>query len=318
MNKGEPGITGHPEGATDTLVARSSDTLPASITRPPGAILLDHDRAIRVIRPPAFSIGTIFSGFHNLILYSDLLWVLSRFRLKVRYKQSILGWLWAIFQPLALMIIYTIVFTRVTSVATGGIPYPLFVLCALLPWIFFSTSISTAVHGLVLYPNLLTKMYFPREIIPLSYLAAGFADFLTGCVILAAFMVHYRVSPTWNALYAIPIVIVLAGFAAAVALLFSAIHVRFRDIGLALPLLLQVWMFTIPVVYSLQAVPVRFRRFYLLDPISGLIENFRIVLLRGDKPDTAGLALSAAIAFASLAIAYAYFKSSEATMADVI
>jgi lipopolysaccharide transport system permease protein len=161
-------------------------------------------------------------------------------------------------------------------------------------------------------------MYFPREIIPLSYLAAGFADFLIGCVILAGFMAHYRVSLTWNLLYAIPIVIVLAGFAAAIALLFSAIHVRFRDIGLAMPLLLQVWMFTIPVVYSLQSVPVRFRKLYLLDPIAGLIENFRTVILRGSRPDATGLALSAAIAFACLAIAYAYFKSCEATMADII
>lgn len=312
MNKGEPTITDRAAETLDASVARSV------IARPPAPAVRDHNRAIRVIRPPAFSLSTIFNGLRNLARYSDLLWVLSRFRLKVRYKQSILGWLWAIFQPLALMIIYTVVFTRVTTVATGGIPYPLFVLCALLPWIFFSTSISSAVHGLVLYPNLLTKMYFPREIIPLSYLAAGCADFLMGCSILAVFMIYYRVSPTWNALFAIPIVIVLAGFAAAVALLFSAIHVRFRDIGLALPLLLQVWMFTIPVVYSLQSVPVRYRKLYLLDPVSGLIENFRTVLLRGDRPDIGSLALSAAIAFACLIVAYAYFKSSEATMADVI
>jgi lipopolysaccharide transport system permease protein len=252
------------------------------------------------------------------VKYADLLWILSLFRLKVRYKQSALGWVWAALQPLALMTIYTLIFTRVTSISTGGIPYPLFVLCALLPWLFFASSISNAVHGLVLYPNLLTKMYFPREIIPLSYLMAGLADFFIGCVILAGFMAHYQVSPTWNLLYAIPILMVLAGFAAAIALLFSAIHVRFRDIGLALPLVLQVWIFTIPVVYSLQSVPVRFRKFYLLDPIAGLIENFRTVLLQGRRPDTSSLALSATIAFACLAIAYAYFKSSEATMADII
>jgi lipopolysaccharide transport system permease protein len=216
------------------------------------------------------------------------------------------------------MSIYTIVFTRVTKVATGGIPYPLFVLCALLPWIFFSSSISNAVHGLVLYPNLLTKMYFPREIIPLSYLAAGFADFLIGCAILGGFIAHYRVSLTWNLLYAIPIVIVLAGFAAAIAMFFSAIQVRFRDVGLAMPLLLQVWMFTIPVVYSVQSVPMRFRKLYFLDPIAGLIENFRTVVLRGARPDTTSLAMSAAIAFACLVVAYAYFKFYETTMADVI
>jgi lipopolysaccharide transport system permease protein len=308
-----------PDGAVSSSVVPSGETLASSRVRKSEAgIEGDRLRPVRVIRPPAFSIGTIFSGVQTLVKYADLLWILSLFRLKVRYKQSALGWVWAALQPLALMTIYTLVFTRVATVSTGGIPYPLFVLSALLPWLFFSSSISNAVHGLVLYPNLLTKMYFPREIIPLSYLTAGLADFFIGCVILAGFMAHYRVSPTWNLLYAIPILMVLAGFAAAIALLFSAIHVRFRDIGLALPLVLQVWMFTIPVVYSLQSVPVRFRKFYLLDPIAGLIENFRTVLLQGRRPDPSSLALSATIAFACLAVAYAYFKSSEATMADII
>jgi len=308
-----------PDGAVSSSVVPSGETLASSRVRKSEAgIEGDRVRPVRVIRPPAFSIGTIFSGVQTLVKYADLLWILSLFRLKVRYKQSALGWIWAALQPLALMTIYTLVFTRVTTISTGGIPYPLFVLCALLPWLFFSSSISNAVHGLVLYPNLLTKMYFPREIIPLSYLTAGLADFLIGCAILAGFMAHYRVSPTWNLLYAIPILMVLAGFAAAIALLFSAIHVRFRDIGLALPLVLQVWMFTIPVVYSLQSVPVRFRRLYLLDPIAALIENFRTVLLQGRRPDPSSLALSATIAFACLAVAYAYFKSSEATMADII
>ena len=308
-----------PDGAVSSSVVPSGETLASSrVLKSEAGIEGDALRPVRVIRPPAFSLGTIFSGVQTLVKYADLLWILSLFRLNVRYKQSALGWVWAALQPLALMTIYTLVFTRVTTISTGGIPYPLFVLCALLPWLFFSSSISNAVHGLVLYPNLLTKMYFPREIIPLSYLTAGVADFFIGCVILAGFMAHYRVSPTWNLLYAIPILMVLAGFAAAIALFFSAIHVRFRDIGLALPLVLQVWMFTIPVVYSLQSVPVRFRTLYLLDPIAGLIENFRTVLLQGRRPDTSSLALSAIVAFACLAIAYAYFKSSEATMADII
>jgi lipopolysaccharide transport system permease protein len=308
-----------PHGATDSSVAASGDAVTSSADwQAEAARKRGQARPLKVIRPPAFSVGTLFRGVQTLAQYSDLLWILSLFRLKVRYKQSALGWIWAALQPLALMAIYTIVFTRVTTVATGGIPYPLFVLCALLPWLFFSGSISNAVHGLVLYPNLLTKMYFPREIIPLSYVAASLADFLIGCMILAGLMHYYRVSPTWNLLYAIPIMLVIAGFAAAIALFFSAVHVRFRDIGLAMPLLLQVWMFSIPVVYSLQSVPVRFRRLYLLDPIAGLIENFRAVFLLGGRPDTTSLALSATIAFTCLVMAYAYFKSSEATMADVI
>jgi lipopolysaccharide transport system permease protein len=308
-----------PRGATGSSVEDSGDAVPSSADGPAEAApRRGPARPVKVIRPPAFSLGTLSGGVQALAQYSDLLWILSLFRLKVRYKQSALGWIWAALQPLALMTIYTIVFTRVTKVATGGIPYPLFVLCALLPWLFFSASISNAVHGLVLYPNLLTKMYFPREIIPLSYVAASLADFLIGCMILAGLMDYYRISPTWNLLYAIPIMLVIAAFAAAIALFFSAVHVRFRDIGLAMPLLLQVWMFTIPVVYSLQSVPVRFRRLYLLDPIAGLIENFRAVLLRGGRPDATSLAQSAAIAFTCLVVAYAYFKSCETTMADAI
>jgi lipopolysaccharide transport system permease protein len=275
-------------------------------------------RPLKIIRPPAFSISTIFAGVRTLAQYSDLLYTLSLFRLNVRYKQSVLGWSWALLQPLALMCIYTVIFTRVTTIATGGTPYPVFVFAGLLPWIFFSASISSAVQGLVLHPNLLTKMYFPREIIPLSYLAAGLADFCIASLILIGLMVHYHVALTWNLLYAIPIVLFLGGFAAAIALFFSAIQVRFRDVGLAMPFVLQVWMFTVPVVYSLQSVPLRFRKLYLLDPAAGLIENFRIVVLGGTAPNAASLLASGAITILCLGLAYGYFKSSEATMADVI
>jgi len=275
-------------------------------------------RPVKIIRPPAFSIGTIFTGLRTLVQYSDLLYTLSLFRLSVRYKQSALGWTWAALQPIALMGIYTIIFTRITTIKTGGVPYPVFVFSALLPWIFFSSSISTAVNGLVLHPNLLTKMYFPREIIPLSYMAASLADFCIASTILGGLMVYYKVPLTWHLLYAIPIVVILAGFAAAISLFFSAVQVRFRDVGLAMPFLLQVWMFTVPVVYSLQSVPQRFRGLYLLDPVAGLIEGFRLVVINGAAPDLRTLALSGAVTLMSLPLAYAFFKSSEATMADLI
>jgi lipopolysaccharide transport system permease protein len=174
------------------------------------------------------------------------------------------------------------------------------------------------VNGLVLYPNLLTKMYFPREIIPLSYLVASLADFCIASLILGGLMLHYRVTLTWHLLYAIPIVIILASFAAAIALLFSTIQVRFRDVGLAMPFLLQVWMFSVPVVYSLGSVPVRWRNLYLLDPVAGLIESFRQVVIFGGSPDFRTLVVSGVIAIASVPLAYAYFKFSEATMADLI
>ena len=275
-------------------------------------------RPVKVIGPSAFSPRTVLSGFRTLLQYSDLLYTLSLFRLHVRYKQSFLGWTWAVVQPLALMGIYTFVFSHITTVATAGVPYPVFVFSALLPWIFFSSSITNAIHGLVTHPNLLTKMYFPREIIPLSYLAAGFADFLIASLILAGLMLHYGVALTWNLLYAIPILLFLAGFAAAIALFFSAVHVRFRDVGLAMPFVMQIWTFAAPVVYSVQSVPVRFQRWYLLDPVAGLIENFRRVVIYGTPPATAELMAPAAITVAGLILAYAYFKSSEALMADMV
>ena len=275
-------------------------------------------RRVRLIGPPRFSVKTVFVGIRTLFQYGDLLYALSAFRLKVRYKQSMLGWLWAALQPVALMGIYTFVFAHVTQVNTNGVAYPAFVFCGLLPWIFFSGSIASAVHGIVAYPTLLTKMYFPREIIPLSYLAAGFIDFLIASIILVGILAHYRVAPTWNLLYVIPILAVLAGFAASVALFFGAVHVRFRDIGLALPFVLQIWMFATPVVYSLQAVPQRIRFVYVLDPVASAINMFREVVLHGQAPDLYALGATAGLTIAVLILAYAYFKASESAMADLV
>lgn len=283
-----------------------------------GGPLKSAPRRITVIGPPAFSIQSVLAGVRLLAQYSDLFWALSVFRLRIRYKQSVLGWLWAAVQPLALMGIYTFVFAHVTKVDTSGMPYPAFVFCGLLPWIFFSGSITNAVQGIVAYPSLLTKMYFPREIIPLSYLTAGAVDFVIASVILAVMLVHYRVTPTWNLLYCIPILLILGGFAAAIALFCSAVHVRIRDVGLALPFVLQVWMFATPVVYSSQAVPARFRTLYLLNPAAGAIDSFREAILWGHAPN--GFILTAAFitTIAGLLLAYAYFKWSEAAMADVV
>ncbi len=307
----------HPEIADQSKVI-GNPVIPVTKCEPAHDPVHIGDRPVKTIHPPSFSLRTVLAGLRTLTQYSDLLYTLSLFRLHVRYKQSALGWTWAALQPLALMGIYTIIFTRVTTIATGGIPYPVFVFSALLPWIFFSSTISNAVNGLVLYPNLLTKMYFPREIIPLSYLVASLADFCIASLILGGLMLHYKVTLTLHLLYAIPIVIILASFAAAIALIFSTVQVRFRDVGLAMPFLLQVWMFTVPVVYSLRSVPVRWRSLYLLDPVAGLIESFRQVVIFGRPPDFRTLALSGVIAIASVPLAYAYFKFSEATMADLI
>jgi lipopolysaccharide transport system permease protein len=275
-------------------------------------------RPVKTIRAPSFSANTVVSGILTLARHTDLLYTLTLFRLNVRYKQSILGWIWAALQPLALMTIYTFVFAGVAKVPSEGVPYPVFVYTALLPWIFFSNAILNAMRGLVSYPTLLTTMYFPREIIPLSYVAAALIDFGIAFGILTGLMAHYGISLNWNVLYAVPIIALLSAFTTAIALFLSSVQVRFRDVGFGAPLLFQIGMFATPIVYPLSAVPARFQRIYLLNPVASLVDAFRRVVLHGTPPDAALFATSAATTLLCLTLAYGYFKAVEATMADVI
>jgi lipopolysaccharide transport system permease protein len=275
-------------------------------------------RTLTVIRPPSFSLGTIVSATRTLVGYRDLLYTLTIFRLTVRYKQSILGWIWAALQPLAMVMIYTFVFSRVARVSSEGVPYPLFVFSALLPWIFFSGAVSNAINGLVGHSNLLTKLHFPREIIPLSYVLAALVDFVIACFILSGVMVYYRTSFSWRILYALPVIAILIAFTSAVSLFLSCVQVRFRDIAAALPIILQIGVFLTPVAYSLASIPPRFQSLYLLNPVASLIENFRRVVIHGLTPDVAMLLNSGAITLCCLVLAYAYFKATETTMSDVV
>ncbi|HJU92033.1 MAG TPA: ABC transporter permease, partial [Pyrinomonadaceae bacterium] len=183
-------------------------------------------------------------------------------------------------------------------------------------WNYFSSGVSNATVSLATHAQFVTKVYFPREILPISYVAAAFFDFLVASTLLAALMVYYRVSPTVNALYAIPIIAVLTCFALAMSFFFSATQVRFRDIGVAVPLLLQIWLFATPVIYPLSAVPERFRTFYMLNPMVGIVESFRQVILKGVAPPIGPLLFAAVIAIILLVFSYLYFKWVEATMAD--
>jgi lipopolysaccharide transport system permease protein len=276
------------------------------------------DRPVTVMGPPSFSPRTLVRAIVRLSQYSDLLYALTLHRLHVRYKQSVLGPAWAVLQPLLLMLIYTVIFTRVASVPSEGVPYQLFAFSALLPWTSFSTAVSTATNSLVGHFNLVTKVYFPREILPLTYVAAAVVDLLAGSLVLAALMLFYGVTPTAYVILAIPIVAVLAVFALAIALVLSAIQVRYRDIGIAMPLVLQLWLFATPIVYPLSVVPEAYRPFYLLNPMAGVIDGFCRVVVLGIPPDYYALGLSATVSLALLPVAYAYFKHVESTIADVL
>jgi len=279
---------------------------------------LDYARPIRIIRPVSFSPLDLLRELRELWQYRDLFYTLTVHRIKVRYKQSVLGLAWAILQPLSLMLIYTVIFSVIAKVPSEGVPYAVFAYAALLPWTFFSSSLTNATQGLVSHSQLVTKVYFAREILPLTYVSAALFDFAVATTFLIALFFYYGVGLTVYALYAIPILILLTALATAFSLFLSAMQVKFRDIGVAMPLLLQLWMFTTPVVYPLSAVPQRFRGLYALNPLVGVIENFRRVVLQGVEPDFYSLAISAIVAAILLPLTYLYFKRVEGTMADVI
>ena len=276
------------------------------------------DTAVRIIRPPDFSPLRIVRQLWQLADYWDLLLTLSLHRVKVRYSQSALGLGWALAQPVALMLIYTVIFSVVTRMPSEGVPYAVFVFAALLPWTLFATAMGSASNSLVSHNYLITKVYFPREILPLTYLVVAFFDFLVASSVLAILMVWYKIVPSVQIFWAIPTIIVALVFVLGLSLALSSLQVNFRDIGLAIPLLLQIWMFATPVVYPLTAVPEKYRMWYICNPMVGVVENFRRAVLQGLPPDMPSLAVGAGVSAVLLPLAFAFFKHREATIADVI
>lgn len=270
-----------------------------------------------IIRPPASVTAGLLHHLAGLPSYWDLLLTLTVHRIKVRYKQSALGWLWALLQPLLLMLIFTVLFALTAPrMPSEGLPYTVFVYAAVLPWTFFSTAVGNGTNSLVSHTQLVTKIWFPREILPLSYVTAALFDFLIASSLLVALMLYHGVAPAPTIVFVVPIVALVAVLATALALALSALQVRFRDVGLAMPLLLQVWMFLSPVVYPYSQVPARFRWLYQLNPMVGPIEGFRRATVQGQPPDWQLLAVSALTSAVLLPACYLYFKYVDATVAD--
>lgn len=275
-------------------------------------------RRTKTIRPASFSLANLPAYLTTFFSYWDLLLTLSLHRVKVRYKQSVLGLAWAVLQPLALMAIYTVIFSVVTHMPSDGAPYSIFVFSALLPWTFFSGAVTSSTNGLVSHTQLITKVFFPREILPVTYIVATLFDMFTGMIVLAAMMFFYHVGVTALAFWLIPVLFIAVAFATALSLVLSVLQVRFRDIGLAMPLLMQLWMFASPVVYPMSAVPARLRPWYLLNPMAGVVENFRRVLIQHQSPDLDSLRVAAIVTALLVPLAYLIFKQQEANLADVI
>ena len=274
--------------------------------------------SVTVIRPAAAAWLHVGDHLARLGEYSDLLYTLSAHRISVRYKQTSLGFAWALLQPVLMMVIFTAVFSVLAKMPSEGTPYALFAYTALLPWTFFNTAVATGTNSLVTHTQLITKVYFPREILPITYLIAALFDFAVGFLVLLGLMAWYHVPLSAQVFNLIPVVGLLSAWVLAVCLILAAVQVRFRDIGVALPVLLQVLMFASPIIYPLSVVPAAWRDWYLLNPMAGIVTSFRDILLRQSAPDSHPLAIASLVTAIVLPIAYLFFKRAEATMADVI
>jgi len=255
--------------------------------------------------------------------YRELLYFLAWRDVKIRYKQTLLGVIWVLIQPVLMTIIFTVFLGMLARVPTGGKPYPLLVYTGLIPWTFFSSATLGCIYSLVGNANLITKVYFPRILIPTASIMARLLDLMVSFVILIGLLlyyrlvVHYPLTLTWN-LAALPFVIILLTFfTLGLGLLISALNVRYRDVGVALPVLIQLWMFTSPVLYLTDLVPAKWRIYYFLNPLAGLIEGFRASLLGGNL-NIISLAISAAATLALLVVGAIFFRRAERSFADVI
>lgn len=237
----------------------------------------------------------------------------------VRYKQTLLGALWAIIQPVMTMLVFNFLFNNVAKVSTDGIPYPIFSFAGLLPWGLFTTALNTASRSLTSNHNMISKVYFPRLVLPMASVLGGLVDFVIAFVIMGCMMAYYNISPTWDALWAVPVFLVLTIVTAlGVALWLSAINVKYRDVGYALPFLTQFWMFVTPVAYSSTVISSKWQAVYALNPMAGVVNGFRWALLGKGTPPDSLVAISTAIALLVLVSGLIYFRNMERTFADTI
>jgi lipopolysaccharide transport system permease protein len=254
--------------------------------------------------------------------YRELLYFLVWRDLKVRYKQTLLGAAWIVLQPVTSMVVFSLLFGGLLKVPSEGVPYPIFAYAALLPWNYFAGSLTRSSTSLVGSAHLITKVYFPRLIIPISGVLSGLVDFAIAFLVLAAMMVYYGIAPT-PAAALLPAFLLLALLTAlGFGLWLSALNVRYRDVNYLVPFLVQVWMYLTPVIYGSTLIPERFRFLLALNPMTGVVEGFRWALLgqrlAGAQAPGPLFALSVAISFLVLASGAVFFRRTERTFADLI
>jgi len=275
---------------------------------------MTHTEPLVVIQP---SRSWKLLSLRDLWAYRELLFFLTWRDVKVRYKQTALGAAWAILQPLFMMLIFTLFFGRLAGVGSSGIPYPLFALAGLVPWTFFANAITTSGNSLVGSSNLITKVYFPRLLVPAAAMLAGLVDFALAFGMFVVLMVYYRVVPTVQVLFLPVLVLLTALFALGVGTWMSALNVKYRDVRFALPFLIQLWLFVSSVIMPSSALGPKWRRVLLLNPMSGIIEGYRSALF-GLPFDWTALGLASLLTLIVLIYAFYSFGRVERSFADII
>lgn len=250
--------------------------------------------------------------------YIELLMNLTRRELKGRYSQSLFGAGWAIAQPLAMMAVFTLVFSRLGRMPSGGAPYPLFAFAALVPWFFFSNSVNSGTMSLIAYRTIVTKTYFPREIVPLAQVASRLVDLAAASSLFAVLMVYYQVSVGRWLVLAPLFVLLLILFTLGVTLATSATNVFYRDVSPVVQIGLQLWIYLTPVAYPLSAVPAEYRGWFMLNPLTGVVEGLRAVVIFNQQPEWTPVAVSSALIVTLLLFSIVLFKKTDKYFADVI
>jgi len=257
-------------------------------------------------------------AIRELWAYRELVYFLAWRDVKVRYKQTVLGVLWAVLQPLFTMVVFTLLFGQLAKIPTDGLPGPVFYFSALVPWIYFSSTVSNAGMSLVANSTLLTKIYFPRIILPAAAALSNMMDFLISSAFLLGFVLYYGM-PLGLSLLLWPVLVVLLTLLSfSLGTIFAALNVKYRDIKYALPFFIQLLMFATPIIYPASMIPERFRWVLALNPLSGVIEAFRYSVAPLHAPDWNLVALSAGASLVLFVAGLAYFRSTEKAMADLV